>query len=685
MTPGVSLAPRRPPWRRGKPHHDHGRPRATASRWPAWVVPALLTLAAGVLRFTDLDYLGFRIDEGFTMTYARQPWRGVLGLDGFYSPHSPLFFALAKLADVFVREEVASRTVAAVAGTATIPVLYALVARLLDRRAAAAAGLLVVLSPLHIQFSRDGRMYAPVVLLVITSYLALLAHWQTPRRRWATLYAASLGLAVYVDYSAAFALAPQAVLLVWLGRHNLRRMRWIVIAGLVGVAAYLPWLPQIALTILRSRNATARSDYLAADWERIWIAIPELFGLDARAFWRSGGNPSPWDRWPDWRLLLLAGLLPAAVVGVLALRRRPLPLAAAGLITLGIPLVSIASSLISPGFAARTVLTSVLGWSIIAGAVFVRGQLPVAVRLFGGAGWVYLVVVSLLALPATYQEGRREQWREVSAELVRQAPLGKPIVIFSTAGMVTDLIDLYAGDELAGARFVTLLDGERETWTGAERWLPRGTTLAQIRGGALDGLFPPEEPSVDAFWMIRRFGGQELDGWFRGLGYQPISVLLYVGIKLELWAREGAVFGGPIPVADLGNEEAWHLGGDTTLLRPPGAEGGTIQLDEDHARAAFAVAGGAGLYAVESRVQVEGPGTGRLSLKCLAADEAVLWQYTVAAQPDPAETGYRSIAAAVVCPEGTAEVVVILDRRGEGGVRFQKVRLQHGSPAVWTG
>lgn len=662
---------------------DRRRAARRLDPWPGWLVALLLTLVGGALRFTRLDYLGFRIDEGFTMTYARQPWRGVIGLDGFYSPHPPLFFTLAKVADLLVREEIASRVVAAVAGTLTIPVLYALVARLLDRRAALAATVLLVISPLHIQFSRDGRMYATVVLMVALSYLALVTHRQAPRRAWLVVYGAALFLAVAIDYSAAFALTPQAALLLWFAREDPRRARGPLVAVGVAVAAYLPWIPQVVDTIDRTAHATARDDYLAASWSRIGVAFTELTGLDARAVWRTGGHPSPWDRWEGARVLLVIGLLPVAVAGVVALRRRGPALGMAAAMTLGPPLVAIAASLISPGFASRTVMTAVLGWAIVAGAVFLRGRVPWAVRVAGGLGWVYVVAISLLALPATYEEGRREQWREVSAELAAHADLGKPVVIFSTAGMLTDMVDLYAGDELDGAQVVTLLDGERERWTGAERWLDRGPTLADIEAGALASLFPPDDPGVDALWLIRRFGGRALSTRFIALGYQPVGTIAFISVQLELWARPGAVIGDAIPLGDVGLDAddggSWRASRDATRIGPAATGGGVLLLDAVGARGLTVVPAGPGLYLAESEVWVSGAGAGRLTLQCLAGDGSVSTRETNTAGFDVSSPGYRPVLAAVRCTEGTTALEIVLDRQGPSRVGFRAVRMS-GSP-----
>jgi uncharacterized membrane protein len=182
----------------------------------------LIVLLGAMLRLTSLGRLNFRNDESFTLLYARQSWASVLGFDGFYDFHPPLSFALAKLAGTVTPEVLASRTVAAIFGVATIPILYELTRRLIDARAALIATLVFAISPAHIEFSRVGRMYAPVTFAVACAWLALVAFLQDGRRRWALLYGLALTLAMYLDYSSLYGLIPQLPLIsfiVWRGRR----------------------------------------------------------------------------------------------------------------------------------------------------------------------------------------------------------------------------------------------------------------------------------------------------------------------------------------------------------------------------------------------------------------------------------------------------------------------------------
>ena len=347
-------------------------------------------------------------------------------------------------------EVIAARLVAVIAGIATIPVFYALCKRLLDFRVALGAALLLSVSPLHTEFSRDGRMYAPVFFLVTVGWLALIAFIQTRGRSWAVLYGASLLLAFYMDYSAVFAVAPQVIVLgVYLLKAR-RRAAWLAGATIAAAIGYLPWLPQVYRAVERSSGNEGRADWLSASWPRIGDSILSLLGFNGRTVTAGGDNLDAWARWPDLRIAFLALLIPVLLVGLVVLRQFPIPRAIVIVMILTPPLAAIALSQISPGYAPRTIMASVLGISILASAFLVGARLHRALRLVGSAGWVYLAAIAVITLPSTYEAGARTEWPEISNDLASQSGLGKPIIIFSTAGMLTDMVDMYRGMSSGG-------------------------------------------------------------------------------------------------------------------------------------------------------------------------------------------------------------------------------------------
>lgn len=126
------------------------------------------------------------------------------------------------------------------AGTATIPIVYAIGVRTANRAAGLVAATVIALSAVMIMFSTEARNYALMMACVAGSTLALLIALDTRRTRWWVVYAVVSCLAMYSHYSAAFPLLVQAVWVLW--RHPEAR-RAALLANLGAALAYGPWIP----------------------------------------------------------------------------------------------------------------------------------------------------------------------------------------------------------------------------------------------------------------------------------------------------------------------------------------------------------------------------------------------------------------------------------------------------------
>ena len=653
-----------------------------------WAPIVTLTLVAAALRLVSLGAAGFRIDEGFTLTCARQSWAGVMGLHGYYSLHPPLFFTMVKLANLVLPEVTASRAVAVTAGIATIPVFYVLCARLLDSRVAIGATTLLAISPLHIEFSRDGRMYAPIIFLVTTGWLALVSYMKTQDRRWAVLYAATVLLAFYTDYSAAFAVAPQVIVLGIYFVSVRREAAWLI--GSVAIAAllYLPWVPQVYRGVDRSSGNPGREDWLSASWAAIGESIGSLLGFIGRTVTAGGGFHDVWHRWPDlrWPLIVIALLVP--LVGLVALRKLPIRSALMAVVmAVTPPLAAIMLSQVSPGYAPRTVMASLLGITILSSAFLMRQPLSPILRTIGGAGWLYLVVISLVTLPVTYEVGARSEWPVIANDLANQSTLGKPIIIYSTAGMLTDMVDLYAGDRLSGVKIITLQDGQREKTIGYHRWADRGYSLAEVKAGVLGTLLPPGDPGSDAVWVILRFGGGQIPRYLNDLGYQQVGRFKYTDTVLYLYARPGAQLGEPVAVDNTFQEtgdatEGWDIPESKAVVRPTtGAETATREMvmvaDHGSATFTFPVENG-GLVAVEAEIQSDGADA-RIAIRCVGPTGERLGRNEYTIEDSGSSAGWRQVRVAGQCPKQTGSVSVTFQRTGNSDVGFRSVDIQYNS------
>jgi 4-amino-4-deoxy-L-arabinose transferase-like glycosyltransferase len=201
----------------------------------------LLTAAAFVLRVSGLGQSLYG-DEIFTHDLVSGAGLTSL-LSGVHNTSitPPLHYVLAWLFAHFGDDRVWIRVPSLLAGTATVPALWALGKRTVGRPAALAGAALAAIGPFAIFYGQEARAYALVVLLVTLAALGLVRALEGPGRRWDwALFAVSSCAALYSHYTSAFAIAALVAWAFW--RH---RAAWkATLLALVAIAVgYLPWLP----------------------------------------------------------------------------------------------------------------------------------------------------------------------------------------------------------------------------------------------------------------------------------------------------------------------------------------------------------------------------------------------------------------------------------------------------------
>jgi mannosyltransferase len=205
------------------------------------VLAAIIVLAAA-LRFWGIDGQSFWSDEYFTHLHASEPGFGAMlssVLEEEVSP--PLYHALVWVwVQVFGTGEAGLRSLSALLGTATVPVVYVGVRQLASRRAALVAAALVATSPLLVWYSQEARPYALLVLLSAASFAFFARALRDPSRGALTGWAAASSLALASHYLAGLLVVPEAALLfVRLGERRRQVTVATVVVGLT-VAALLP-------------------------------------------------------------------------------------------------------------------------------------------------------------------------------------------------------------------------------------------------------------------------------------------------------------------------------------------------------------------------------------------------------------------------------------------------------------
>lgn len=328
-----STQPTAPPAAAPAPVHQPHRER--------WLLPAILLLAfillAFILRVYHLDFQSLWRDETDAVRFATQPLSQILSTFTKPGENGPLFFLLLRpWLQVVGQSEFALRFFAVFWGVLSVPLTWALARRLLrfwpaaikpaaTAQVSALAALLVATSPYLVWYSQEGKMYALVTALALSSLLALLwaltaaagAGW-----RWLAyiVYIVLTSLGFYLHVMLVLLLPVHAVLFV-VGWPSTRK-HWR--GALAALACFtLPYLPLVWWQWRLFASPTFDPGFA-------FVPLPRIFAILLVAFGRGIRSEPPIVLVSVWIFLLFAALLPA--VSKPAAWRRPVILLTAWLL-----------------------------------------------------------------------------------------------------------------------------------------------------------------------------------------------------------------------------------------------------------------------------------------------------------------------------------------------------------------
>lgn len=137
-----------------------------------WLAGAV-TLGGAFLRVLLLDNKGMWLDETFSIWMASHSLPELLQWLVKIDQHPPLYYFLLHFwTQLFGDTPYDARLLSALIGAATIPVIYLIGARISDPALGLAAAVLLAVSPFHIYFGQETRMYA---LLAFNAAVAIYA------------------------------------------------------------------------------------------------------------------------------------------------------------------------------------------------------------------------------------------------------------------------------------------------------------------------------------------------------------------------------------------------------------------------------------------------------------------------------------------------------------------------------
>jgi hypothetical protein len=392
-------------------------------------------LAGFALRLVGLGIDSLWYDETVSAYLARQPVPELIAHTA-RDIHPPGYYLLLHFwSTVAGSLEFALAFFSVVCGLLLVALTYRFARTFINRPTAAWAALLAALSPFHLWYSQEVRMYTLGALLGLAAAYCALAALKTrhPAWRWLAGYAALAAAGMYTLYYLAFLLVPLNLLLLtrtlW-PKINRPALTALLTANLLALAAYLPWLP----IAWRQAVSPPVPPWRAADALRLWSML-----LESWSALSLGQSVEPAEVWPALLLTLaLFGL------GLVRLARGGHKFTALLLVlyTFGPLLLIYLISLIIPLYHVRYIFTYAPAFYMVLAAGFTW---PTRRR---ARVWPLLALVGLLAGSAvsitryhTHPLYRADDFRAAVAFIDRHWQPGDAILV--NAGYVYTAFDTY--------------------------------------------------------------------------------------------------------------------------------------------------------------------------------------------------------------------------------------------------
>ena len=417
-----------------------------------WV--GMATAIGLFLRLWQIAGEGLWIDEAFSVWIARQSLPAALSWLVRIDQHPPLYYVLLHLWLRLGDDAATVRALSAIVSTLNIPAIYALGRRLLGSKVGMVAAVVLALSPFHIRFAQEARMYALLSLNVSLSMLSLaylltdprasseplgrsLLAWLHARRTSAGRPPAGavrtdLAWAGYVAFTAATMLthntavlylaAANVFVLGWIGLGGRRpgEGRWLVRPslrnwGLAQVGVLLLWSPWLGAFTVQALAVYREFWIPAPTWRTVVETVQSLlcWYLPQRLSWA-------WVIWIGYGLLLL--------LGTYRLRRRP---GRAGLLWVA-ALTPLAGewlvSLVRPIFFDHTLIWTTIPLYLL----LALGIRQLSYRSFVLTALAMVATVNGLSIREYHVRFQKEQWDEAAAYVSDRAEAGDLILFHAT-------------------------------------------------------------------------------------------------------------------------------------------------------------------------------------------------------------------------------------------------------------
>lgn len=259
------------------------------------IILIIIVLCGALLRLYMIGESSLWLDEAFSVSAASKPVPEIISRSEI-DPHPPLYLLILHFwMGAFGNSEAAIRTLSALFGIATIPLIYLFTSKYYGKSTGLICALLVAFSIFHIHHSRDARAYS---LLAFSSLCSFFFFLNIERGWWfkAGYVLSTLLMLNTHNYSVFYVIAQNLLMAIKIIRKRASVWRWIGLQS----ATLLLYIPT-AFLVTRQMGSLFY----------IWVPKPSLNSIAELIDTYSGGLA----------LALLFGSI--LIYGALKLAKRP--------------------------------------------------------------------------------------------------------------------------------------------------------------------------------------------------------------------------------------------------------------------------------------------------------------------------------------------------------------------------
>ncbi len=211
-------------------------------------MPLILVLLLGlVVRLGGLFSRPIWYDEAFSLLFSpisiSEMVSATLGFSGGGAAENhPLgYYVLLKFwLEVWGNSVWAARLLSIMFGILTVYLIYELAKVLVGKEKAWVVALFVAVSPFHVHYSQEIRMYALMTFALALATLSLFKGMDGGKKWWWGIFAVAAALAQYAQQLSGIYLACLALIPVF--RRDKKAVLYTFLGGIGAVVLYLPWL-----------------------------------------------------------------------------------------------------------------------------------------------------------------------------------------------------------------------------------------------------------------------------------------------------------------------------------------------------------------------------------------------------------------------------------------------------------